>query len=126
MALNCSDTGRTNRAGSAALAVAVPGAHLTEQAWNAISRHHHSATWRLLLCRLGAVGSELRDAPALQRGYLAERINPDPGALTVTVGDTGWLANGRLPSMRLRSEGGLRWPSLAEYQFGTAYQRHQR
>jgi hypothetical protein len=32
----------------------------------------------------------------------------------------------RTRSMRLRSEGSLRWPSRAEYQFGTAYQRHQR
>jgi hypothetical protein len=64
-------------------AVAVSGAHLSEQARNTISRHHYNATWRMPLRRLGAV------------------LAPDPDALTVTLGDTGWLANGRmtLPTM---------------------------
>jgi len=81
-------------------AVAVPSADLTEQARNTISHDHHSATWRLPLRRLGAVVAPAAGWPCTYRRKQRSAHYPDPGALTVTVGDTGWLANGR------------RWPNI--------------
>jgi hypothetical protein len=82
-------------------AVAVPSALLTEQARNTISRDHHCATWRLPLRRLGAVVAPAAGWPCAYRRKQRSTQYPDPGALTVTVGDTGWLANGRsLPNRR--------------------------
>jgi hypothetical protein len=97
MALNCSDTGRTDR-------ICRPGPlpcrAPDEQARNTISSDHHSATWRLPLRCLGAVVAPAAGWPGTPAWTAAERTYLDPGALTVTVGDTGWLANGRITPNR--------------------------
>ena len=99
-ALSCSDTGRTGRAGSAALGCC--GAERPFEGRNTISRDHHSATWRLPIRRLGAVAAPAAGWPGTPAWTAAERTYPDPGPLTVTVVDTGWLANGRITSMSAR------------------------
>jgi hypothetical protein len=76
--------------------VAVPGVCLTEQARNTFSPDQHSATWRLPLRRLVQPSRQQPDGPALHRGQQRSAHIPIPGAFTVTVGDTGWLAYGRI------------------------------
>jgi hypothetical protein len=52
----------------------------------------------LPLRRLGQSSHQLQDGPALIAESSA--YYPDPGPLTVTVGDTGWLTNRRITPIR--------------------------
>ena len=87
-------------------------------------RHHRLIyRWHARLSRIGPLPvARAAGWPCTYRREPRSAHYPDPGALTVTVGDTGWLSNGRVsPPLRqaqVADAGRRQWVSTSAGIFG--------